>query len=133
VFITSKERMIAQIIFLQTRCCALYLVESVCFTFSFVGPLMQSLKQRTARKASLQSILPLLNFGIFICKIACPNLMCRRHFLFSYVCLTRQLHTTPSKEYMSAVSLQSTSLSVKPCHTDCKSSPTWSVRKGTQR
>ena len=39
--------------------------------------------------------------------------------------------STPRKVYMSAVPLQSTSLSLKPCHIYCKSSPTWSVMKGT--
>ena len=28
-----------------------------------------------------------------------PKVMCHRQCLFSYVCLTHQLHTTPSKEY----------------------------------
>ena len=103
---TSKERMAAQIIFL--------------------------LESDAARKASLQSILPLCNFGRFTCEYL-PNVMRRRQFLFSYICLTCQLHvhTTPSKEYMSAVPLQCKSLPLKPCHIYCKLSPTWSVRKGT--
>ena len=62
--------MAVQIVFFQARCCTLYLVESssLCFMFTFVGPLMQSLKQRTTRKASLQSKLSLRNFGIHISK-----------------------------------------------------------------
>ena len=56
--------------------------------------------------------------------------MCHRHFLFSYVRLTRQLHTTPSEEYMP---LQSRSLSVKLCHTDYKLSPTGHSMPNHQR
>ena len=74
--------------------------KPVCFVLSFVGPLMQSLKQKAARKASLQSILPLCNFVRLTFENACPNLMCCRQFFFNCVLwLTCQLHTTPSKEY----------------------------------
>ena len=105
VYTTSKERMVARVIFLLASWwCTHYLVEKVhkpvCFVLSFVGPLMKSFRQRAALKASSQSILSLRNFGRSTCKVLAPNVMCRRQFLFSYVCLSHQLHTTPSKEYM---------------------------------
>ena len=125
VYTTSKKRMLAQIIFLQARCCA------QCFVFIALMDAFVIFKTKNNRKASLQSIRHHKTFKRFTCENACPTVMCRRHFFFSYVCLTHQLHTTHSKEYLLAVPLKSTILLPKPCHTYCKSSPTWSVYKGT--
>jgi len=53
VYTTLKERMVAQIIFLLTKHYFVEVHEPVCFVFSFVEPLMQSLKQRAAGKKHL--------------------------------------------------------------------------------
>ena len=103
--------------------------KPVCFVSSFVGLLMQPLKQKAARKHLNNQSCQYVTVEDSLVKVLapnvmCPNVMCPRQFPFSYVCLTCQLHTTPSKEYMSAVPLQCTSILLKPCIIYCKSSPT---------
>ena len=78
----------------------LHIIKSVYFVFSFVGPLMQSLRQRAARKAFLQSIMLLHNFGRFTCKVLASNVMCRRQLLFSYVHMFNTSTSYHSKQRM---------------------------------
>ena len=94
---------------------------------------MQSLKQRAARKHLYNQSCHYKTLEDSILKVLAPNAMCRRQFLFSNVCLTQQLHTTPSKENMSAVPRQQpTSLSLKLCHIYCKSSPIYQYLNTSQ-